>query len=153
MLGSSGAGKSTLTNALLGAEVQRVGANRAGDGRGRHTTTARVLHRTAAGGCVIDTPGLRTLRLDGDEAALTQVFDDIAERAAACRFRDCRHEGEPGCAVRGAVSDERLRNWGKLQREAQRDTMSALQRKAQLAVWKARSRGARARLQMKRGER
>jgi ribosome biogenesis GTPase len=153
MLGSSGAGKSTLTNALVGHGVQQTGAARAGDGRGRHTTTARVLHRAAAGGCIIDTPGLRTLRLDGDAAALTDVFDDIASRAAGCRFRDCRHEGEPGCAVRGAVSDERLRNWGKLQREARRDTMSALQRKAQVAVWKSRARGARARLQAKRGER
>ena len=80
-----------------------------------------------------------------------QVFDDIAERAAACRFRDCRHEGEPGCAVRGVVPEERLRNWAKLQREARRDTLSALERKAQIAVWKARARGARARMQAKRG--
>ncbi|MBL8342958.1 MAG: ribosome small subunit-dependent GTPase A [Rubrivivax sp.] len=152
MLGSSGAGKSTLTNALVGVAVQRTQASRAGDNRGRHTTTARVLHRAAPGGCIIDTPGLRTLRLDGDAGQLAQVFEDIAERARSCRFRDCRHEGEPGCAVRGAVSDERLRNWGKLQREARRDTMTALERKAQLAVWKARSRGARARLQAKRGE-
>lgn len=152
MLGSSGAGKSTLTNALVGHAVQRTGAARAGDGRGRHTTTARVLHRAAAGGCIIDTPGLRTLRLDGDAQALEQVFDDIAERALACRFRDCRHESEPGCAVRGAVSDERLRNWGKLQREARRDTQTALQRKAEVAVWKARARGAKARMAAKRGE-
>ena len=152
MLGSSGAGKSTLTNALVGVAVQRIGANRADDSRGRHTTTARVLHRAAAGGCIIDTPGLRTLRLDGDAGALTRVFDDIAERAADCRFRDCRHEGEPGCAVRGVVSEERLRNWGKLQREAERDTLTALERKAQVSAWKARSRGARARLQAKRGE-
>lgn len=151
MLGSSGAGKSTLTNALVGSEVQRTGASRSGDGRGRHTTTARVLHRAAAGGCIIDTPGLRTLRLDGDARALAQVFDDIAERAAACRFRNCRHEGEPGCAVRGAVPEERLRNWAKLQREARRDTLSALERKAQVSVWKARARGARARMLAKRG--
>jgi ribosome biogenesis GTPase len=152
MLGSSGAGKSTLTNALVGNSVQLTGANRGGDNRGRHTTTARTMHRAACGGCIIDTPGLRTLRLDGDADALAQVFDDIAERAAACRFRDCRHEGEPGCAVRGAVPEERLRNWAKLQRETRRDTQTALQRKAQLSVWKARARGARARLQAKRGE-
>ena len=152
MLGSSGAGKSTLTNALVGIDVQRIGANRADDSRGRHTTTTRALHRAAAGGCVIDTPGLRTLRLDGDARALAQVFDDIAERAGACRFRDCRHEGEPGCAVRGVVSEERLRNWGKLQREARRDSLTALERKAQVAAWKARGRSARARLQVKRGE-
>jgi ribosome biogenesis GTPase len=152
MLGSSGAGKSTLTNALVGHDVQRTGAGRAGDNRGRHTTTARVLHRAAAGGCIIDTPGLRTLRLDGDAQALTQVFDDILERARGCRFRDCRHEGEPGCAVRGVVSEERLHNWNKLQREARRDSLTALERKAQVAVWKARSRGARIRMLAKRGE-
>lgn len=152
MLGSSGAGKSTLTNALVGHDVQRTQANRAGDNRGRHTTTARVLHRAAAGGCIIDTPGLRTLRLDGDADALAQVFDDIAECAQGCRFRDCRHEGEPGCAVRGVVPDERLRNWAKLEREARRDTLTALERKAQVSVWKARARGARARAQAKRGE-
>lgn len=151
MLGSSGAGKSTLTNALVGRAVQRIGASRAGDGRGRHTTTARVLYRAAAGACIIDTPGLRTLRLDGDAQAIEQVFDDIAERALGCRFRDCRHESEPGCVVRGVVSDERLRNWGKLQREVQRDTFTALQRKAEVAVWKARARGARARAAAKRG--
>lgn len=153
LLGSSGAGKSTLTNALVGVPVQRTQANRAGDNRGRHTTTARVLHRAAAGGCIIDTPGLRTLRLDGEARALDQVFDDIAERARSCRFRDCRHEGEPGCAVRGSVPDERLRSWAKLQREARRDTLSALERKAQLSVWKARARGARQRVQAKRGRR
>ncbi len=151
MLGSSGAGKSTLTNALVGHEAQRTQANRAGDNRGRHTTTARVLHRAAAGGCIIDTPGLRTLRLDGDAKALEQVFEDIAERAAGCRFRDCRHEGEPGCAVRGVVPEERLRNWAKLQREARRDTLTALERKAEVSVWKARARGARIRMQAKRG--
>ena len=151
MLGSSGAGKSTLTNALVGHEAQRTQANRAGDNRGRHTTTARVLHRVAAGGCIIDTPGLRTLRLDGDAKALEQVFDDIAERAASCRFRDCRHENEPGCAVRGTVPEERLRNWAKLQREARRDTLTALERKAQVSMWKARARGARVRMQAKRG--
>ena len=151
LLGSSGAGKSTLTNALVGHGVQRTQANRAGDNRGRHTTTARVLHRAATGGCIIDTPGLRTLRLDGDAGALDQVFEDIAERALSCRFRDCRHEGEPGCAVRGVVPEERLRNWAKLQREARRDTVTALERKAQLSVWKARARGARQRVQAKRG--
>jgi ribosome biogenesis GTPase / thiamine phosphate phosphatase len=152
MLGSSGAGKSTLTNALVGAAVQRIGANRSDDSRGRHTTTARALHRAAAGGCIIDTPGLRTLRLDGDADALTQVFDDIATHAQRCHFRDCRHQGEPGCAVRGAVGEERLRNWHKLQREARRDTLSALERKVQLSVWKSRSRGAQQRLRVKRGE-
>lgn len=151
MLGTSGAGKSTLTNALLGDTVQATGGNRRGDGRGRHTTTARSLHLVAGGACVIDTPGLRTLRLDGDEQRLGAVFEDIATLARQCRFRDCRHEGEPGCAVRDGVPTERLRNFHKLQREAERDTLSALERKAQVAQWKVRSKAARARLQAKRG--
>lgn len=151
LLGSSGAGKSTLTNALVGAVVQDTGPNRAGDGRGRHTTTVRALHRAADGGCIIDTPGLRTLRLDGDADALERVFADIGEAALGCRFRDCRHEQEPGCAVRDAVSGERLRSWHKLQREARRDTLTALERKVQVQQWKARGRAARARMIAKRG--
>lgn len=151
LLGSSGAGKSTLTNALVGVAVQATGANRDGDSRGRHTTTARSLHRTAGGACIIDTPGLRTLRLDGDASALGHAFDDVASAALRCRFRDCRHDDEPGCAVREAVAPDRLRNFHKLQREAERDTMSALERKAQVAQWKARSRATRARMTAKRG--
>lgn len=151
MLGTSGAGKSTLTNALLGDAVQATGGNRRGDGRGRHTTTARSLHVVAGGACIIDTPGLRTLRLDGDEQRLGSVFEDIAALARQCRYRDCRHEGEPGCAVREGVAAERLHNFHKLQREARRDTLSALERKAQVAQWKVRSKAARARLQAKRG--
>ena len=151
LLGSSGAGKSTLTNALLEAPVQLVGAARAGDGRGRHTTTARSMHVTPDGACIIDTPGLRTLRLDGDAEAIGAVFDDIAQLAPQCRFRDCQHDDEPGCAVQGAVPPERLRNYHKLLREAQRDTLTALQRKAQVAQWKQRGRAAKAVAKAKRG--
>ncbi len=151
LLGSSGAGKSTLTNALLGQDLQSTGEARAGDSRGRHTTTARSLHLTADGACIIDTPGLRTLRLDSDSGAIGGVFDDIAQLAPGCRFRDCRHEGEPGCAVQGAVPAERLGNYRKLLREAGRDTITALQRKAQVAQWKQRSRAARAVGKAKRG--
>ncbi|CAD5372985.1 Small ribosomal subunit biogenesis GTPase RsgA [Rubrivivax sp. A210] len=151
LMGSSGAGKSTLTNALIGADVAVVGANRADDSRGRHTTTARSLHLTADGACIIDTPGLRTLRLDGEAGALDAVFADIGALALRCRFRDCRHEAEPGCAVREAVADERLRNYHKLQREALRDTQSALERKTQVAQWKVRTRSARERSDAKRG--
>ena len=100
LLGSSGAGKSTLTNTLLGAHVQDTGAVREHDSRGKHTTTSRSLHLLPGGACVIDTPGLRTLRPDGDEAALAASFADIGALAAQCRFRDCRHATEPGCAVR-----------------------------------------------------
>ena len=150
LLGSSGAGKSTLTNSLSGHEVQATGGNRAGDGRGRHTTTVRSLHTTPTGACIIDTPGLRTLRLDGDAETLGAAFDDITGLAQACRFRDCRHEAEPGCAVREGVAGERLRSYQKLLREARRDTLTALERKAQVQQWKARGREARARLQGKR---
>jgi len=151
LLGSSGAGKSTLTNALAGRALQHTGANRDGDGRGRHTTTVRTLHTTAGGACIIDTPGLRTLRLDGEAEQLDAVFDDIARLALQCRFRDCRHEAEPGCAVREGVGGERLRSYRKLLREAQRDTLSALERKAQVQQWKARGREARMRTSAKRG--
>ncbi|HSM21701.1 MAG TPA: ribosome small subunit-dependent GTPase A [Rubrivivax sp.] len=154
LLGSSGAGKSTLTNALTAALPgmgQDTGPNRAGDSRGRHTTTARSLHAIPQGACIIDTPGLRTLRLDGDADRLDAVFDDIARLAPLCRFRDCGHGDEPGCAVRPAVSSERLRNYHKLLREAQRDSITALERKALVSQWKARGRAARVRMNAKRG--
>jgi ribosome biogenesis GTPase len=151
LLGSSGAGKSTLTNALTADARQATGANRDGDSRGRHTTTARSLHLTRAGACIIDTPGLRTLRLDAEAGAVEAAFDDIARLAPLCRYRDCRHEAEPGCAVRAAVPGERLRSWHKLLREARRDTQSALERKAQVQQWKARGRESRLRIAAKRG--
>lgn len=151
LLGSSGAGKSTLTNALMAADVQNTGANRSGDSRGRHTTTVRSLHAMPGGACIIDTPGLRTLRLDGDASELDAAFEDIARLAPLCRFRDCQHEAEPGCAVREAVPAQRLHNYHKLQREARRDTLTALERKAQVQQWKSRGREARVRLQAKRG--
>jgi ribosome biogenesis GTPase / thiamine phosphate phosphatase len=151
LLGSSGAGKSTLTNALLGQPVQDTGANRLGDNRGRHTTTTRSLHVTPQGACIIDTPGLRTLRLDAEVRAFTAVFDDISQLAAQCRFRDCQHADEPGCAVRDGVPPLRLRNYQKLLREALRDTQTALQRKTQVQQWKARGRQGRIRADAKRG--
>jgi ribosome biogenesis GTPase / thiamine phosphate phosphatase len=144
-VGSSGAGKSTLTNTLAGRALQDTGPARAGDGRGRHTTTVRTLHALAGGACLIDTPGLRTLRLDAEPGAVAGAFDDIARLAPLCRFRDCRHDGEPGCAVQGALAPARLKNFHKLQREAERDRMSALERKAMVAVWKARGRAGRQR--------
>jgi ribosome biogenesis GTPase len=151
LLGSSGAGKSTLTNALVGAPAQDTGANRSGDSRGRHTTTARSLHVTPKQACIIDTPGLRTLRLDGDVDELHAAFGDIAQLSSQCRFRDCGHGEEPGCAVRDGVSPERLRGFQKLQREARRDTLSAMERKAQVQQWKARGRESRMRMESKRG--
>jgi len=152
LLGSSGAGKSTLTNTLLGAGVQDTGPVRSSDGRGMHTTTARSLFRLPTGACIIDTPGIRTLRPDGDEATLAVTFPDIDALAAQCRFDDCRHEGEPGCAVRDAIDPDRLRNWRKLAREMARGSMTPLDRRRQLAQWKARGKEGIARMRMKRGE-
>lgn len=151
LVGSSGAGKSTLTNTLAGGDVAPTGANRAADGRGRHTTTARSLHTTPSGACIIDTPGLRTLRLDGEAAEIGAAFEDIAQLALRCRFRDCLHDSEPGCAVRDAISPQRLANYRKLLREARRDTLTALERKQQVQKWKVRSRAGRERAQAKRG--
>ncbi|MFO1305061.1 MAG: ribosome small subunit-dependent GTPase A [Burkholderiales bacterium] len=151
LLGSSGAGKSTLTNTLLGSAVQSTGAVREHDSRGKHTTTSRSLHRLPGGACVIDTPGLRALRPDGDTESLAGAFADVAALAAQCRFRDCRHEQEPGCAVRAGVSADHLRNYQKLLREIQRDNMTALDRQRQVAMWKARGRAAAERMRAKRG--
>ncbi len=152
LLGSSGAGKSTLTNTLLGTQVQDTGAVRENDGRGKHTTTSRSLHRLPGGACVIDTPGLRTLRPDVDEAALAATYADIDALAAQCRFRDCKHGLEPGCAVRERIDDDRLRNYHKLLREVRRDTLSVLERQRQLAEWKVRGRAVKQKMKMKRGE-
>jgi ribosome biogenesis GTPase len=150
MLGSSGAGKSTLTNTLLGAAVQDTGLVRAHDSRGKHTTTARSLHRVPGGGCIIDTPGLRTLRPDADEAALAASFSDIDALAARCRFRDCGHAAEPGCAVRDGIGADRLRNYHKLLRELRRDTLTPLDRQKQLAHWKVRGKASKERMRQKR---
>lgn len=151
LLGSSGAGKSTLTNTLMGRAVQSTGAVRADDSRGRHTTTARTLHRLPGGACLIDTPGLRTLRVDLDESQLAASFADIARLAQQCRFRDCSHGDEPGCAVRDGVAADRLRNFHKLAREVQREQMTYLDRRRQLAEWKSRGRAAEERMRIKRG--
>jgi ribosome biogenesis GTPase / thiamine phosphate phosphatase len=125
---------------------------RASDGRGMHTTTARSLHRLPTGACIVDTPGIRTLRPDGDEATLATTFSDIDALAAQCRFDDCSHDSEPGCAVRDAIDPDRLRNWRKLAREMARGSMTALDRRRQLALWKARGKEGAARVRMKRGE-
>ncbi|HSI59432.1 MAG TPA: ribosome small subunit-dependent GTPase A [Ideonella sp.] len=157
LMGSSGAGKSTLTNTLAQADggslgsLQSTGPVRQGDDRGRHTTTARSLHRCPAGACIIDTPGLRGLQLDADEAQLDAAFDDVASLAPHCRFRDCEHHDEPGCAVRPAIAPERLLSYQKLMREARRHEMTVFDRQQQMAVWKARGRAAKAVSRSKRG--
>jgi ribosome biogenesis GTPase len=153
LLGPSGAGKSTLANALLGDDRLVTGAVRQGDRRGRHTTTTRQLVTVPGGGVLIDTPGLRSLGLvgGGDGDALDHVFPEIEELAAACRFRDCGHDTEPGCAVQAAVAageldGDRLASYRKLQRELDveaRRTDPILRQQTQ-AVWKARSKQMRA---------
>ncbi len=125
LLGISGAGKSTLANALLGADVMEVQAAREVDGKGRHTTTTRNLLALPGGGVLIDTPGLRGVGLWDAEAGVGQAFSEIEEFAADCRFHDCAHEAEPGCAVleavdSGALPQRRLESYRKLLRENQR---------------------------------
>jgi ribosome biogenesis GTPase / thiamine phosphate phosphatase len=120
-LGSSGVGKSSLVNRLSGEELMAIGDLRA-DGRGRHTTTNRQLLLLPQGGLFLDTPGMRELRLWESEDGLAAAFDDVADAAARCRFADCAHETEPGCAVRAAIADgsldpERLASWRKLEGE------------------------------------
>lgn len=116
VLGSSGVGKSTLVNALSDAG-QAVGAARGEDNRGRHTTTSRTLHRLHAGGVIVDLPGIRELRLAGAGEGIDDTFAAEAELAGRCRFRNCRHTGEPGCAVAAALADGRLdpARWARYQ--------------------------------------
>lgn len=130
LVGSSGAGKSTLTNTLLGEKRMATGAVRGNDSRGRHTTTHRALLQLPGGACLIDTPGMRELKLTGEESL--DLFADIEELALRCRFADCAHEGEPGCAVQAAIAageldTERWRNYVKLktERESQAATLEA----------------------------
>ncbi|WUT00042.1 ribosome small subunit-dependent GTPase A [Streptomyces sp. NBC_00708] len=125
LLGASGAGKSTLANTLLGQDVMEVQAARDVDGKGRHTTTTRNLLVLPSGGVLIDTPGLRGVGLWDAEAGVGQVFSEIEELAEDCRFHDCAHEAEPGCAVRAAIEDgtlpeRRFDSYRKLLRENQR---------------------------------
>ncbi|MBR3294558.1 MAG: ribosome small subunit-dependent GTPase A [Oscillospiraceae bacterium] len=109
LLGSSGAGKSTLINAVAGEEIMKTGAVRASDDKGRHTTTHRQLIRLKNGASIIDTPGMRELGVAGAEEGIDDTFSDILVLAASCRFRDCRHETEPGCAVKAAIMRGQLR--------------------------------------------
>lgn len=135
LVGSSGVGKSTLVNTLTGEGRQAVAQIREDDAHGRHTTTGRSMHRLAAGGFMIDTPGMRELQLADVEAGIEDVFADIVEAAAACRFADCRHETEPGCAVRagiaaGTLDEDRLRRFRKLVAEDARNSASLRARRA-----------------------
>ena len=122
LLGSSGVGKSTLTNALLNADVQAIGAIREQDSKGRHTTTSRQLLQADDGFMIIDTPGMREVQLWLESGQVDASFDDINEVALRCKFRNCRHQGEPGCAVEvalasGEISASRWQQYQKLQKE------------------------------------
>jgi ribosome biogenesis GTPase len=108
ILGSSGVGKSTLLNALLGEDRQKTGVVRESDSRGRHTTSHRELFELPGGALLVDTPGIRALEVLGAEEGVETSFDDVAAIAATCRFSDCGHDQEPGCAVRAAIADGRL---------------------------------------------
>lgn len=124
LLGRSGAGKSTLVNALAGTPVMPVQQIRDADGKGRHTTAYRNLVLLPEGGAVIDTPGIRGVGLLDTDEGLEQAFADVTELAARCRFGDCRHDAEPGCAVAAALADgslpaRRLASWRKLRREVE----------------------------------
>jgi ribosome biogenesis GTPase len=141
VLGESGAGKSTIVNHLLGSEVQATASVRAGDARGRHTTVTRDLLLVPGGGVLVDTPGLRSLGLPDAYEGLALTYADIEELARGCRFRDCGHTGEPGCAVQAAVEGDSL-TAGRLARyvelsqeaasvEARRDVQARQERKRQ----------------------
>lgn len=130
LLGSSGAGKSTLLNRLLGDERHATAPVRAHDSRGRHTTTHRELLPLPNGAWIIDTPGLREIQLHVRPETIDEVFADIAEMAQNCRFRDCQHQGEPGCAVLDSTDPARLESYRKLKRELawRENPLSAKQR-------------------------
>ncbi|MEU2559968.1 ribosome small subunit-dependent GTPase A [Streptomyces longispororuber] len=158
LLGPSGAGKSTLANALAGADVMEVQAIRAVDGKGRHTTTTRNLIPLPGGGVLIDTPGLRGVGLYDAGSGVGQVFAEIEELAQGCRFHDCAHVAEPGCAVLAALEDgslheRRLDSYRKLLRENQRIVAktNARMRAEMRKEWKRRGAEGKAAMDLKRG--
>jgi ribosome biogenesis GTPase / thiamine phosphate phosphatase len=157
LLGSSGVGKSTLVNRWVGRELLATRETRADDDEGRHTTSHRELIRLPGGGLVIDTPGLRELQLwDVGGEALEAAFADVEELAGACRFNDCSHDGEPGCAVRAAIDGgelphERFASWRKLQKELRAIALrhDARLRKEEARKWRIRTREGRARARLR----
>ncbi len=134
LLGSSGVGKSTLTNQLQGRDDQATAGIREADGKGRHTTTARSLHALPGGGLLLDTPGMRELQLVDSDEGIRATFPDIEALARGCRFHDCRHHAEPGCAVTQAVEEgeleaRQLDNYRKLLSEQARNDASLAERR------------------------
>ncbi|AVO36733.1 ribosome small subunit-dependent GTPase A [Pukyongiella litopenaei] len=134
-LGSSGVGKSSLVNALMDDQAVGTGAIREDDAKGRHTTTRRQLHFLPNGCAVLDTPGMRELQLADAQDGIADLFDDISALAGQCRFGDCAHDTEPGCAIkgaleRGAITPERLARWNKLVAEERFNSASLTERKS-----------------------
>jgi ribosome biogenesis GTPase len=134
LVGSSGVGKSTLVNTLSSARVQETAATRETDAKGRHTTTSRSLHLLPEGGLLLDSPGLRELQLSDCEAGVATLFEEIEAVARNCRFNDCRHQGETGCAVAAAVECNeldlrRLDNYLKLRAEQERSSETLLEKR------------------------
>ena len=134
-MGSSGVGKSTLVNSLIGDITQSIGGIRENDSKGRHTTTSRSLHLLTSGGVLIDTPGMRELQIHDCADGVEQTFSDIQALVEQCRFGDCQHTNEPGCAVvnalnGGSIDTRRLNNYIKLMREQERNSASLAQQRS-----------------------
>ncbi len=134
LVGSSGVGKSTIINSLIGDEVQATGEIRDVDEKGRHTTTSRSLHFLPGGGLLLDSPGMRELQLGDCETGIAEVFDEVETVARQCKFRDCRHEGETGCAIKQALDNEeldprRVENYLKLLAEQERMNESLVEKR------------------------
>ncbi|QPC87991.1 ribosome small subunit-dependent GTPase A [Mesorhizobium sp. NBSH29] len=157
LVGSSGVGKSTLVNTLTGAEVAATRGIREDDAKGRHTTTGRQLHRLPAGGWLLDTPGIRELQLTEASTGIEEVFSQILDLAQNCRFSDCSHGTEPGCAVQAALKSgeldaARLERWRKLAAEETFNNESLIQRRARGRAFGKMSRDAQAYKKAKRGD-
>ena len=134
-VGSSGVGKSTLINTLLERNHIETQAMREDDAKGRHTTTHREMHQLGAGGWLLDTPGMRELQLTDIQSGIDEVFSDISDLAGACRFNDCQHDTEPGCAIRASIEDgeidaNRLKRWKKLVAEEAHNSATIAERHA-----------------------
>lgn len=156
LLGSSGVGKSTLVNSLAGRDLQATAAIRESDAKGRHTTTHRSLHFLPGGSVILDSPGMREFQIAEASEGVQHVFDEIEALAQLCRFGDCRHENEPGCAVQEAIGNatldpRRLDNFFKLQREEQYNSESVAQRHARVRSFSKRVKAAN-KVKSKRGD-
>lgn len=156
LLGSSGVGKSTLVNTLTGSQVQLTASVREGDSKGRHTTTSRSLHVLPQGGLLLDSPGIRELQIVDVGSSVSNLFDDVEELFTLCRFADCAHDQEPGCAVRAAIEagdldERRYESYRKLRREERYAAETIAQRHARSRNWAKLIRHSQAQTPKKRG--